>query len=158
MADYRLRRGLNQEQKQAIADYDNCTRYQDSIVGALFDRFKDTDMVMVFVSDHGENVYDDGKTLGRVHNDYSRAMLESQYQVPMWIWCSDRYRELHPDMVEKIKKAASRPFETDDIPHLMLELAGIHCRYFSPTRSLINDCFDATRTRLVGDQRSPTPP
>lgn len=151
--DYANRKGLKQEQKQDIADYDNCTRYQDSITGALFDRFANKDMVIVFVSDHGENVYDDGKTLGRVHNDFSRAMLESEYQVPMWIWYSDKYKALHPEMVEKIKSAAKRPFETDDIPHLMLELAGIRCKYFDAKRSLINAKFNTRRVRLVGDQK-----
>ncbi len=153
IADYALRKHLNAEQKQDVADYDNCTRYQDSITGALFDRFHNKDVVMVMVSDHGENVYDDGKTLGRVHNDYSRAMLESEYQVPMWIWMSDKYKALHPEMVEKIRKAAKRPFETDDIPHLMLELAGIKCKYFVPSRSIINDKFNANRTRLIGSQK-----
>ena len=151
--DYAHRQNLTLEQKQAIADYDNCTLYQDSIMGALISRFKDKDMVMVFASDHGENVYDDGKTLGRVHNDYSRPMLESEYRVPMWIWFSDKYKALHPDMVAKIKKAAARPFETDDIPHLLLELAGIKCKYFSPERSLINDAYNAKRKRLVGEQK-----
>lgn len=151
--DYAHRQNLTLEQKQAIADYDNCTLYQDSIMGALISRFKGKDMVMVFASDHGENVYDDGKTLGRVHNDYSRPMLESEYRVPMWIWFSDKYKALHPDMVAKIRKAAVRPFETDDIPHLLLELAGIKCKYFSPKRSLINDAYNAKRKRLVGEQK-----
>lgn len=151
--DYAHRKGLNQEQKQEIADYDNSTLYQDSIMGALIDRFRDKDMVMVFVSDHGENVYDDGKTLGRIHNDYSRPMLESEYEVPMWIWYSDKYKALHPDMVEKIKHAANRPFETDDMPHLLLELAGIRCTYFNPSRSLINDKYNAKRPRLVGAEK-----
>ena len=151
--DYAHRKGLNQEQKQSIADYDNSTLYQDSIMGALIDRFRDKDMVMVFVSDHGENVYDDGKTLGRIHNDYSRPMLESEYEVPMWIWYSDKYKALHPDMVEKIKRAANRPFETDDMPHLLLELAGIRCTYFNPSRSLINDKYNAKRPRLVGAEK-----
>ena len=122
-------------------------------MGALTDRFRDKDMVMVFVSDHGENVYDDGKTLGRIHNDYSRPMLESEYEVPMWIWYSDKYKALHPDMVEKIKRAANRPFETDDMPHLLLELAGIRCTYFNPSRSLINDKYNAKRPRLVGAEK-----
>ncbi|MGM9869821.1 MAG: sulfatase-like hydrolase/transferase [Sodaliphilus sp.] len=150
---YPHRKDLTAEQKQWVAHYDNCTRYQDSIAGTLFHQYADRDMVIVMVSDHGENVYDDGKTMGRVHNDYSRAILESQYQVPMWIWMSNKYQALHPEMAAKIRKAANRPFEIDDIPHLMLELAGIDCPYFDATRSLINDRFNTHRHRLVGDQR-----
>ena len=152
--DYARRRELTREQKETVADYDNCTRYQDSIAGALFDRYANTDMVIVMVSDHGENVYDDGKTLGRVHNEYSRELIESQYQIPMWIWCSPKYQALHPDMMERIRRAASQPFEIDDIPHLMLDLAGIKCKYFNPTRSPINPSFNPHRKRLIGDQKA----
>lgn len=71
----------------------------------------------------------------------------------MWIWMSDKYQALHPDMVERIRRAATQPFEIDDIPHLMLDLAGIDCPYFDATRSLINDRFNPHRRRLVGDQK-----
>lgn len=147
--DYAHRTELTQEQKQIVADYDNCTLYQDSIFAALFDRYAQQDVVLVFTSDHGENAYDDGKTLGRVHDDKTPAMIESQYQVPLWIWYSPRYKELHPEMVEKIQMAAHRPFQTDDIPHLILELAGVKCKYFDPARSLINDQFNTSRPRKV---------
>ena len=148
-ADYRDRTELSADQKQVVAHYDNSTLYQDSIFGALFDRYVQQDVVLVFASDHGENAYDDGKTLGRVHDDKTPAMIESQYQVPMWIWYSPRYKELHPEMVEKIQMAAHRPFQTDDIPHLILELAGVKCKYFDPARSLINDQFNTSRPRKV---------
>lgn len=148
-ADYRDRTELSADQKQVVAHYDNSTLYQDSIFGVLFDRYVQQDVVLVFASDHGENAYDDGKTLGRVHDDKTPAMIESQYQVPMWIWYSPRYKELHPEMVEKIQMAAHRPFQTDDIPHLILELAGVKCKYFDPARSLINDQFNTSRPRKV---------
>lgn len=135
--DYAHRTHLTPDQRQEVAHYDNCTIYQDSITGALFDRYRDKDVVIVFVSDHGENVYDDGKTLGRVHNDFSPAMVESQYHVPMWIWTSPVYREKHPAMVQKIRQASHRPFKVDDMPHLILDLAGVNCHYFNPHRSLI---------------------
>lgn len=148
VADYADRTELSLEQKQEVAHYDNCTLYQDSICGQLFDKYRDKDMVIVFVSDHGENVYDDGYTLGRVHNDFSRPMIESQYEVPMWIWYSPKYAQLHPEMVEKIHNAAHRPFQIDDISHLIIELAGVKCKYFDPSRSLINDCFNVARKRI----------
>lgn len=138
VADYAHRNDLTPAQRQVVAHYDNCTLYQDSITGALFDRYRDQDVVIVFVSDHGENVYDDGKTLGRVHNDFSPAMYESQYHVPMWIWTSPVYQEKHPAMTARIRQASHRKFKTDDMPHLILDLAGINCPYFTPNHSPLN--------------------
>ena len=57
-------------------------------------------------------------------------------------------------MMERIRRAASQPFEIDDIPHLMLDLAGIKCKYFNPTRSPINPSFNPHRKRLIGDQKA----
>ena len=42
---------------------------------------------------------------------------------------------------------------TDDLPHLLLDLAGLSCRWFDPTRSVINDRFDASRPRLLRDDK-----
>lgn len=146
--DYNDRSTLNREQKEQVAHYDNSTLYQDSICGELFKRYADKDMVIIFASDHGENVYDDGETLGREHNDFSAPMIDSQYRVPMWIWCSPRYRELHPDMVARIQDACSRPFQTDDMPHLILQLAGAHTSHLDPTRSPISPTYKP-HTRLA---------
>lgn len=145
--DYANRRTLNDEQKQQVAHYDNSTLYQDSICGALFDRYRDKDMIIIYASDHGENVYDDGKTLGRVHNDFSPAMVDSQYRIPMWIWCSPRYCELHPEMIARIKAAARLPFQTDDMPHLIMDLAGVQSKHFAPSRSPLNAHFNVKRPR-----------
>ena len=71
----------------------------------------------------------------------------------MWIWMSDNYQALHPEMAAKIRRAANRSFEIDDIPHMLLELAGIDCPYFDATRNPINDRFNPHRRRLVGDQK-----
>ncbi len=147
--DYAARRELNDEQRQDVAHYDNCTLFQDSICGALFDRFAQQDMVIVFVSDHGENAYDDGKTMGRVHSNLTPAQVKSEYEIPMWIWCSPRYRELHPDMVQKIRAAASRPFQIDDMPHLILDLAGLSCKYYDPSRDLLSPTFNTPRPRII---------
>lgn len=42
---------------------------------------------------------------------------------------------------------------TDDLPHLLLDLAGLSCRWFDPTRSVVNDRFDASRPRLLRDDK-----
>ncbi len=69
------------------------------------------------------------------------------------IWMSDRYKENHPDMVLRIERSVNRPYMTDDLPHLMLDLAGIECEWFDPARSVISDSFDVSRKRLLLDSR-----
>ena len=76
-----------------------------------------------------------------------------QYEVPFIIWVSDKYKEIHPDMIDKIERSVNRPFMTDDLPHLMLEIAGITCEWFEPSRSLINYKYDISRKRLLEDSK-----
>lgn len=69
------------------------------------------------------------------------------------IWVSDKYKETHPDIIKRIENSVDRPFMTDDLPHLMLDLAGIECEWFEPSRSLINDQYNVNRKRLLEDSK-----
>ena len=48
----------------------------------------------------------------------------------------------------KIKKAANRPYMTDDMIHTVMDLADIKTAEFDPTRSIVNDKFNAQRPRI----------
>ena len=37
----------------------------------------------------------------------------------------------------------------DDMPHFLMDLAGIHCEWYDPTRSLINESYNINRKRLL---------
>ena len=38
---------------------------------------------------------------------------------------------------------------TDDLPHLLLYLAGISCEYYSEKRNLVSPSFDENRKRII---------
>ena len=106
------------------------------------------------LSDHGDEVYDYRDHFGRSHEPVikkERAM--HQYEVPFIIWTSDKYKASHSDIIDKIKKSVNRPFMTDDLPHLMLDIAGINSVWFDPSRSLINDQYNIDRKRLMEDSK-----
>lgn len=152
--DYQHRTDLNDAQKEMVAHYDNATSYNDKVVSSIIDLFRNEDAVVVYLSDHSDEVYDYRDYIGRSYEAIitkGRAMY--QYEVPFMIWVSDKYKERHPCMIDKLSKSINRPFMTDDLPHLMLELAGIKYNLFDPTRSLINDQYNAGRKRLLGDTK-----
>ena len=51
--------------------------------------------------------------------------------------------------MKEINDAANRPFMTDDLPHLLLYLAGIHTPWYDSRHNLISPDFDTKRRRLV---------
>ena len=81
---------LSDKQKQILAQYDNSLLYNDSIVTAITQRFVDQDAVVVYMPDHGEEIFDDSPYMyGRMHSaniDYRLA--RNEMEIPFWIWGS----------------------------------------------------------------------
>ena len=144
----------SRDERRIVADYDNAVRYNDRVVGEIRDRCRTRDAVVVYLSDHGEEVFDYAHRNGRIHDaTLSPDCCRHQYEIPFMIWMSDRYRAARPELAAAIARAVDRPYMTDDLPHLLLDLAGLSCRWFDPTRSVINDRFDASRPRLLRDDK-----
>ena len=163
-ADYKLRRpddfsvfhaadydrpDLNDSQRQLLADYDNAVHYNDFVVDSIVSTFEAREAVVVYVPDHGELVFDDGSSdFGRSFQ-HAEAAVKAQFDIPFWIFCTDAYRGAHPGLCRQMATATARPFMTDDLPHLLVALAGIHVPYYNPRRNLVDPSFDVHRKRLI---------
>ena len=152
--DYNSRTDLNVSQKEILAHYDNATCYNDKVVASIIDLFKDSNSIVVYISDHGEEVFDYREVFGRTREGYlTSEIVKYQYEVPFMIWVSDEYKNKNIDKYKKISEAINKPYTIDDIPHLMLDLGGIKCEWFEPERSVINRSFNENRIRLLGDKK-----
>lgn len=148
--DYQDRHDINEKEKAFVADYDNATLYNDYVVNQIIKRFEDKDAIIIYMPDHGEGCYDGGHKLGRMpKGEYSKNTLQNEYDIPFWIWCSKMYQKNHPQTCQQIKDAQNRPFMTDDIPHLLLYLAGIKCKDYQEKRNLISPKYNTKRKRLL---------
>lgn len=152
LGDYDCRSELSLKEKQQVADYDNATLYNDSIVFEIISMYKDKDAIVLYFSDHGDEVHDYRSHVGRSTFSLNNALgLHCQLDIPFVIYISDLYKERHPEVVRRIENNVHLPFMTDDLPHLLLDLAGIHSSWYDPKRSLINEAFDFRRKRNVND-------
>lgn len=148
-ADSVNRPDLDDGQRRKIAVYDNATRYNDYVIDRVLRLNEDQDAVVVYFSDHGEEVNDFRLLVGRSHDTYmTRNFVKYQFEIPFLIWMSDRYKKSHPKMVQRIAEAVHRPFMIDDMCHLLFDLAGIRCKWSDSSRSPINDVFQP-RKRLL---------
>ncbi len=149
-SDYQERTDLNEDEKQLVADYDNATFYNDFVVDSIIKKFEDKNAVVIYVPDHGEECYDGLHRMGRLPGGmYKPEVLEHEYSIPFWIWCSRKYIENHPTIFEQIKSASSKPLMTDDISHVLLYLGGIKCDYYDETRNVLSDKYNIKRKRLI---------
>lgn len=141
---------LTEEEKQIIADYDNATLYNDWVIARIYSFFKDKDAIVVYMPDHGDEVYDEIRTFGRNHKAaITPPLARAEFEIPFTIWFSRKFRRNHPEIVKNIRKNANQPFAIDDLPHLMLGLAGIYCPQYDQKRDLFNEEYSPSRKRWL---------
>ena len=142
---------LTDKQRRILADYDNSLLYNDSIVKAVTQRFLDKDAVVIYVPDHGEEIFDGSPYMyGRMHNanvDYRLA--RNEMEIPFWIWGSPQYIEKHPYGWKAIQDAKDRPLMTDVLPHLLLYLGGISTDVYREELNVIMPGYDTKRPRIL---------
>ena len=136
------------EQRQTIADYDNATLYNDCVVNSILEKFKDDYCYAFYFSDHGEEVYELRNCIGHGSADHS-PNPNYQLRVPLMVWLSSSFKIANPQIAQRLSEAKHYPICTDDIGHSIINMAGITCKDFAPTRSFINDNFNKNRHRIV---------
>lgn len=150
VSDYSFRIDLSDYEKRLVADYDNATRYNDIVLDSIIRKFENKDAILIYMPDHGEECYDELHRLGRIPGEvFSPEVLRQEYRIPFWIWCSQRFIDNHPHFFEDVKAAKDRPFMIDDLPHMLLYLAGIHCDSYRVERNVLSNHYNTSRKRLI---------
>ena len=142
---------LTAKQRQTLADYDNSLRYNDSILAAIINCFADKDAVVIYMPDHGEEIFDDQPYVsGRRHNaDIDYPLARNEMEIPFWIWGSPQYIEHHPYGWKAIQEAKDRPMMVDALPHLLLYLGGISTPLYRSELNVISPDYDTHRPRIL---------
>ena len=144
---------MTDEKRQDIAHFDNATLYHDFVISKLFKYFRDTPTIMIYLSDHGEEVYDYRNNMGRKfdNNRISANMVEYQFKVPFFIWMSDKYKVDHSELLEQIKLCKDRPFVTDITFNMLFGLAGIKTNYYNEQQDLLHKNFTTPKRLLMNE-------
>lgn len=142
---------LTDKQKQTLADYDNSLLYNDSIVKAITNCFVDKEALVIYMPDHGEEIFDDKPYVsGRRHNaDIDYRLARNEMEIPFWIWGSPKYIENHPYGWQSIQAAKDRPMMTDALPHLLLYLGGISTPLYRSELNIISPDYNTHRPRIL---------
>ena len=142
---------LTDKQKQTLADYDNSLLYNDSIVKAITNCFVDKEALVIYMPDHGEEIFDDKPYVsGRRHNaDIDYRLARNEMEIPFWIWGSPKYIENHPYGWQTIQVAKDRPMMTDALPHLLLYLGGISTPLYRSELNIISPDYNTHRPRIL---------
>ncbi|MFT2642946.1 sulfatase-like hydrolase/transferase, partial [Helicobacter pylori] len=137
----RVKNNIN---KQVVTDYINSVYYNDYVLHSLIELFKDKDSLVIYISDHGDDMFESSDF--NTH-ECSNASVE----IPFLIYMSDTFKQKHPQMVKSFEEALHKPFMSDDLLHTLLPLAGIITKDYEKTRDLFNENHNDKRPRKPCD-------
>lgn len=131
----------------SINEYDNSIRYTDALLNKVHQalhRDSSLSSLMVYFSDHGEEVYDTRDFKGHEPSNYSQPMFE----VPFWMWASDSYKKDNLFIYDTLAERREQPLCLDDLYHTSLHLMGIETSVVEFDRSWASSNFQF-ETRLI---------
>lgn len=130
---------LNQARKTVIANYANATLYNDAVLERIFAHYRKRNAVVMYFSDHGEEVYDYRNYFGRDHNiSRSAQLVRNDNEIPLVLWFSPVYKARHPEVVARAQAACHRPMVNDDVSNMLFDLGGIDTRYYNASRNVLD--------------------
>ena len=133
---------LTSKQKDVVAYYDNSVLYNDFVINEIFKIFSGDDSLIVYLSDHGENLYENGR-LG--HGMESRFT----YEIPLLFIASREFLSDHAKLWQRLAAAKDKPFMSDDLAHLLADIIGVAPLEFDERKSPIRADFNASRKRIA---------
>ena len=158
-----------ENRRDLLNAYDNTIRYTDYILHGIVERLQKwegvqtkTDGVydqptsaMLYTSDHGENIFDDGRCLF-LH----AAPKASDYElhVPFIIWTSDGFSKQYPDILKALGENRSKQVQSSlSAFHTMLGIGGIQTRYRLDEYSVASGKYHPTKLLYLDDHDEAIP-
>ncbi len=132
----------NCSKEEIVNTYDNTILYTDFIVSSAIDilkKFNNLEIGLIYVSDHGESLGENGIYLHGM--PYSIAP-KSQTSVPMMIWMSDNMKKYDFINYECLKDKASKgQFSHDNLFHSLLWLMEIDTKIYNEDFNMFKGCL-----------------
>lgn len=136
--------------RQIVAEYDNATLYNDAVVAGLLEKYASLDVVALYLSDHGEEIYDWRNSCYRTNSDQmTPEIARYQYEIPLLFYVSDSFKQEHPDLLAEIQAARHKPFIATLLPFALFHLAGIVQEDCKPSLDILSPDYDEKRPRII---------
>ena len=128
-----------------ICDYVNSIHYNDQIVAQIFQRYSQTPAIVIYLSDHGQAVFENPERPDYYEHEVSQAGL----MIPLMVYTSPALRKEHPEVYEQIVAAKGRKIMTDLLANSICGLLGVKTKYYNARQDFFSSEYDNARRRLV---------
>jgi lipid A ethanolaminephosphotransferase len=126
--------------EEIVNAYDNALRYTDHVLAAtvsLLASQQERDAAMLYVSDHGESLGENGLFLHGIPNAIAPDV---QTRVPMVLWLSPGYARSFATSPACIAERAQRPATHDHLFHTLLGMLDIRTTAYTAAMDLAAAC------------------
>lgn len=115
---------LPEHQRQIVADYDNATRYNDLIVGNLMLAYQNTDAIVFYMPDHGQDIYvTDSSKYGHGRMGNHLSVLEGE-KIPFMVYLTPEFIQLHAESFKYLQAIKDHSLNTSNFFYLLLHAIG----------------------------------
>lgn len=137
--------------------YDNTIVMTDRLLDEVISALEGTGAIagMLYVSDHGENVYDDYR-----QKFLHASPIPSWYEmhVPFIVWLSKGYDESFPEALDALTSHREAVVQTSEsVFHTMLDLAGVRASLIDTTLSVASPSYTLRQRLYLTDRNEARP-
>lgn len=132
------------------ADYDNATLYNDAVVDSILQMYAQDDAICIYLSDHGEEVYDWRECYERTSEAViPREAAHYQYEIPLLFFMTDTFQQKHTEIADRVRRFSQRRFLSTDISNVLFHLAGIKSPEYKADKDILSDHYNEQRKRII---------
>ena len=101
-----------------LSHYDNSILYNDNVVYEIMKRFEQKDAIVIYLSDHGQDMYNES-------DEYCGHSQTYGLDIPMMFYPTPAFCDKFDGVVQSIKKNVDVAFRTDSLMYTVMDIAGI---------------------------------
>lgn len=105
--------------EEMLNAYDNSILYSDYIWHLLINELRDDNAILIYLSDHSENMGEDG------HYTHGDGDWPAQHYPGCFVWYSDKYKSLYPEKITHLYQNKDKEYNTSFLFHSILDAADI---------------------------------
>ena len=140
------RMGTEPAAQKIINAYDNSIRYTDYIIDQILEMLeKIPNSAFIYLSDHGQDVYDEEQRYGH------SITRDCGYEIPFYLWCSPSFVQWRGNGADMWKDCTDRPAMSSCLGFMLLDMLNIEFNDSNRALSPISPAYSPRKQRIISD-------
>ena len=119
--------GFDNKVNETLAEYDNSLLYNDFVLDSIIRCYQYKEALVIYLSDHALDLFQtDNQYAG--HAKAERESIQCGVEIPFWIYVSPLFKKKYPSFVQRIRACVNRPFMTDNLVYVLMDVMGVDFR------------------------------